>query len=156
MPLVYGVCLKYFKNKTTAQDAVMDIYELVSKKLKSHKVDNLKSWLYVVAKNHCMEKLRSTSNRRKKESVAVDMYSQEVFHPDDSVKETRLTQMEDCMKELSREQEACIQSFYYKSKSYQTIAAEQELEWNKVRSYIQNGRRKLKKCMDAKNKKRHV
>jgi DNA-directed RNA polymerase specialized sigma24 family protein len=56
--LVFGVCLKYLKERENAKDAVMSIYQELIKKLQTHNVDNFKSWLYVVAKNHCLMQLR--------------------------------------------------------------------------------------------------
>jgi hypothetical protein len=34
MELVYGVCMKYLGQPEAAQDAVMDIYELLNRKLR--------------------------------------------------------------------------------------------------------------------------
>jgi RNA polymerase sigma factor (sigma-70 family) len=56
--LVYGTCVKYLKDQEAAKDAVMDIYQQLPEKLKTHHVDNFKSWLYVVSKNHCLMQLR--------------------------------------------------------------------------------------------------
>ena len=53
MDLVYGVCLKYMKDSEKAKDCVMVIFEELVTKLKKHEVDNFKSWLYQLAKNHC-------------------------------------------------------------------------------------------------------
>jgi|GEM_PF-94254 len=150
LELLYGVCLKYLKDPALAQDAVMDVYVHVSEKLKTHEVDTFRPWLYVVAKNHCMEKLRKSSRRLSKEKVAFDMYTENVFHPDNGIKEDLLTKMESCMEKLNVEQKQCLSAFYYQSKSYKIIAEEQGIAWNKVRSNIQNGRLKLKNCMDSK------
>jgi len=89
MELLYGVCLKYLKNTTLAQDAVMDVYVHVSEKLKTHKVETFRPWLYVVTKNHCMEKLRKSTTRNPKEKVAFDMYTENIFHPDNGIKPIR-------------------------------------------------------------------
>lgn len=150
MELLYGVSLKYLKDTTKAQDAVMDVYEQVSKKLKTHKVDSFRPWLYVVAKNHCFDKLRKASRKLEKEKAAQDMYSTTVFHPDNVSKEALLVKMETCLEKLNKEQKNCVEAFYYKSLSYDLIAKEYGLSWNSVRSYIQNGRRKLKQCLDSK------
>lgn len=150
LELIFGVCLKYLKDKTTAQDAVMDIYELISKKLKTHEVESFKSWIYVVAKNHCFEKLRKQNRRIDKEKSAHDVYSKTIFHLDNVDKEVKLTKMEKCLEQLSAEQKVCIEAFYYKSMSYELIAKAEKLKWNTVRSHIQNGRRNLKKCIDNK------
>lgn len=147
MQLVYGVSLKYLKNQQDAQDAVMGIYELVSKKIMSHDVKAFRPWLYVVSKNYCFDQLRKKSNRFEKEKTAELMYSDDVFHPNDT-KETELSKLENCLERLDVEQMNCVKAFYYKQKSYQIISDEMEISWNRVRSLIQNGRRMLKNCMD--------
>lgn len=150
MELLYGVCLKYLKDTNKAQDAVMDVYEHVSKKLKTHQVEEFRPWLYVVTKNHCFDQLRKATKKLEKEKSAKDMYSTTVFHPDNVSKEAMLVKMENCIEKLNKEQKTCIEAFYYKSMSYELIAGEYGLSWNSVRSYIQNGRRKLKQCLDSK------
>ena len=150
MELLYGVCLKYLKNVNKAQDAVMDVYEHVSKKLKTHDVKAFRPWLYVVTKNHCMEKMRKQQRDMQKKKVAHDVYLETVYHPDDEDKEGRHKRMEICMDQLNEEQKACIEAFYYKSMTYEQIAETSSLKWSTVRSHIQNGRRNLKKCIDNK------
>ena len=145
--LIFGVCLKYLKNEEDAKDASTDIYEILHKKISNQNIENFKPWLYVVVKNHCFEKLRKRTKEKIKESEAGNMYSDEIFHPDIN-NELLYVKMEDCMKTLKQEQRLCIEGFYYKKESYQVIAQNQELSWNQVRSLIQNGRRKLKICME--------
>jgi RNA polymerase sigma factor (sigma-70 family) len=148
MDLLYGVCLKYFKEPDEAQDAVIHIFEELVTKVKKYDIDNFKGWLYQLAKNHCLMKLRS----RKSQPVNVDadlMHLQENMHLDDVMqKETNLIVMEHCIEQLPTEQKAAIQLFYLQEKCYKEIADITALDINKVRSFIQNGRRNLKICMD--------
>jgi len=152
MELLYGVCLKYLKNKDDAQDTIMDVYELVSKKLKTHEVEAFRPWLYVVTKNYCFDKLRKANKRIEKEKSAHNMYSDTIFHPDSEAKEAMLVKMEECIETLNKEQMTCVKAFYYQSMTYEQIAENYKLSWNTVRSSIQNGRRKLKICLDSKKK----
>lgn len=147
MQLVYGVCLKYLKNQDDAKDAVMSIYEIVSKKIITNEVKAFRPWLYVVSKNYCFDQLRKKSNRFEKEKDAEFMYSEDVFHPNDT-KETELSKLENCLESLENEQKKCVKAFYYNQKSYQLISEEMKISWNRVRSLIQNGRRMLKNCME--------
>jgi RNA polymerase sigma factor (sigma-70 family) len=148
MDLLYGVCLKYFKEPDEAQDAVIHIFEELVTKVKKYEIDNFKGWLYQLAKNHCLMKLRS----RKNQPVNVDtdlMHLQENMHLDDVMqKETSLIVMEHCIEQLPSEQKTAIQLFYLQEKCYKEIADTTALDINKVRSFIQNGRRNLKICMD--------
>ncbi len=148
MDLLYGVCLKYFKEPDEAQDAVIHIFEELVTKLKKYEIDNFRGWLYQLAKNHCLMKLRS----KKSQPVNVDtdlMHLQENMHLDDVMeKETNLIVMEHCIEQLPTEQKTAIQLFYLQEKCYKEIADTTALDINKVRSFIQNGRRNLKICMD--------
>ena len=149
--LVFGTCMKYLKNEADSHDAVMNIYQELVRKLHLHQVDTFKSWLYVVTKNHCLMQLR-----KDKKTVTVEfqpgvVQSEDFTHLDDILeKEKHLQALEGCIEGLNEEQKVSIRMFYLHDKCYNEIAAATGLEWNKVRSLIQNGRRNLKNCMDSK------
>ncbi len=150
MDLVYGVCLKYLKTPDDAQDAVMNVFEELITKLQKHEVENFKSWLYTLAKNHCLMRLRSDKKMPVAKMAEEIMQSGESGHLEDALsREESFLQMEDCLKQLSADQRKAVELFYLQGKCYNEIAAETGLEWNTVRSYIQNGRRNLKLCMES-------
>ena len=60
--LLLGVCMKYLKNEEAAKDAVQQIFLKVIAELKRYKVKYFKSWLYMIAKNHCLMQLRNKNN----------------------------------------------------------------------------------------------
>lgn len=149
MDLLYGVCLKYIKEPDDAKDCVINIFEELVIKLKKHDVENFKGWLYQLAKNHCLMRLRS----EKKMPVAkVDvslMQTEENVHLNGALeKEENFKQLEYCLSKLPEEQRKIIELFYLQGKCYNEIAELTTIEWNKVRSFIQNGRRNLKICME--------
>jgi len=149
MELVYGVCLKYFKEPERAKDSVMAIFEELVSKLKKHEVENFRAWLHQLAKNHCLMALRTPKNLKTVEFQADLMQSQENMHLNGILeKEENFRKLEDCLGSLAIEQQESIRLFYLDGKSYNEVAAQTGLEWNKVRSLIQNGRRNLKICME--------
>jgi RNA polymerase sigma-70 factor (ECF subfamily) len=149
MDLVYGVCLKYLKHPENAQDSVIMIFEELVTKLLKHEVDNFRPWLYTLAKNHCLMRLRS---EKKQTIVNYDvelMQSEETVHLNGELeKEENFRKLDDCLGQLPGEQKQVIELFYLNGKCYNEITELTGLEWNKVRSYIQNGRRNLKNCME--------
>jgi RNA polymerase sigma-70 factor (ECF subfamily) len=149
MELVYGVCLKYLKEEEDAKDAVLNIYEELVTKLMKYEVIHFKAWLYQLAKNHCLMSLRKSRQFTK---AAVDisiMQNEDVVHLNGVMeKEEHLNQMYVCLNQLIPEQKLTVELFYLQGKCYNEITAITGIEWNKVRSYIQNGRRNLKLCMD--------
>ena len=66
--LVYGVCLKYLKNREDSQDAVMQIFEVLIKEVPKHEIRVFKSWLHGITRNFCLMQLRSASNKKSKGS----------------------------------------------------------------------------------------
>lgn len=149
MDLLYGVCLKYLKQPESAKDAVMQIFEELVAKLPKHEVDNFKSWLYTLAKNYCLMQLRTPKNLKTTEFNADSMQLEEEMHLNGvQVKEENLQKLERCLQTLSTEQKVAVELFYLQNKCYKEIAEATGIEWNKVRSFIQNGRRNLKICME--------
>lgn len=149
MELVYGVCLKYFKDAEQAKDAVMQIFEELVTKLRRHEVENFKAWLHQVAKNHCLMQLRTPRNLKTVEFKTELVQSEENLHLNGILeKEENYQKLEHCIGTLAEEQHLAIRLFYLEGKSYHEIAASTGKEWNQVRSLIQNGRRNLKICME--------
>ncbi len=151
MDLVYGVCLKYLPDAETAKDAVMQIFEELVVKLKKHEVDNFRGWLHQVAKNHCLMQLRTPKNLKTVEFKTELMQSGETVHLNGVLeKEENFKRLELCIGELTKEQQTAIRLFYLEEKCYNEIVEITGQEWNQVRSFIQNGRRNLKICMEKK------
>jgi len=152
MDLVFGVCLKYFKDADRCKDAVMDIFEELNTKLKIHEVDNFKGWLHTVTRNYCLMQLRSPRNLKTSELNINFMQSAEPSHLSNEVfeKEKSFKQLEACIEILPDDQKTAIELFYLQKKCYNEIAEITGFEWNKVRSFIQNGKRNLKLCIEEK------
>ena len=152
MELVYGVCLKYLKEPEPAQDAVMQIFEELVSKLKKHEVENFRGWLHQVAKNHCLMQLRTPKNLKTVSLPPLLMQNEEDVHLNGVMeKEENFQKLEKCIASLSDEQRTMIKLFYLEGRCYNQIVEITGLEWNHVRSSIQNGRRNLKLCMEKKS-----
>ena len=158
MQLIYGVCLKYLKDEEPAKDAVMAIFEELVTKVKQHEVKQFRSWLYVLARNYCLMQLRSD---KKMETIGLDDFMEfnPVLHPEDNNKEEALTALEKCMDKLMPAQKQSVDLFYLKEKCYKEVADLTGFSLNEVKSYIQNGKRNLKFCLERSNgyqKRRHI
>lgn len=149
MHLVYGVCLNYLKDEEASKDAVMQIFEELVVKLKVYEVQNFKSWLHVLTRNHCLMAMRRMS---KNNTVSIDdvfVENDDFVHLDiEDTKEKQLTVMEKCMETLPDEQRISVDLFYLQEKCYKDVAEITGFEMVKVKSYIQNGKRNLKNCIE--------
>lgn len=154
MHLVYGVCLKYLQDRESAQDATMQIFEKLIIEIPKREIENFKPWLHVLTKNHCLMILRSEKSRiSREENIARGSSffmenSVELHHNNEQVLNNDLETLKKCMDQLKAGQQECIKLFYLEEKCYQEIAECTGFELNKVKSYIQNGKRNLKICME--------
>ncbi len=146
--LVFGTCLKYLKDRDESKDAVMQIFEKLNQTLHQHEVLNFKSWLYVSARNHCLMQLRSRKGKFKEITPKL-MESNYVLHLENEPEmEENLSKLERCIEELGLEQQQCVKMFYLQEKCYKDVATETGFELGQVKSFIQNGKRNLKLCME--------
>jgi RNA polymerase sigma factor (sigma-70 family) len=147
--LVYGTCIKYLGDQEAAKDAVMNIYQELIEKVKLHSIDNFKSWLYVVTKNHCLMQIRKNKKLATSDFDSQIMQSEDFSHLENVFeKERQLDKLSGCMEKLNEEQRQTVRLFYLENKCYNEITAITGFDWNKVRSLVQNGRRNLKNCME--------
>ncbi|MBN2776270.1 MAG: sigma-70 family RNA polymerase sigma factor [Bacteroidales bacterium] len=152
----YAVCLKYHKNSEKAREATLEIFEELIDKLLVHEVQNFKSWLHTVARNHCLLSFRS----KKYESQFIDNYKKyqndfmeqdKILYPDYITKEENYKELEKCINQLKDEQRNCIVLFYLQNKSYVEVAEITGYTMKEVKSFLQNGKRNLKILMSEKN-----
>jgi RNA polymerase sigma factor (sigma-70 family) len=143
--LLLGVCMKYLKNEEDAKDCVQQIFFKVISELHKYKVEYFKSWVYMIAKNHCLMKLRD------KGKIPVELNEQAINAPDETEaklslaeKDVLLHKMMNAIKNLNTEQQQCVSLFYLQKKSYQEISAITGFPVMKVKSHIQNGKRNLR------------
>ena len=150
--LLLGVSMKYLRNEEEAKDSVQQIFLKVIQELQKYKVEFFKSWLYMVAKNHCLMKIREKQGKLTAEisekltaTAQEDTDRQELEQNDQT-----LNLMESALKELSPEQRQCVTLFYLQKKSYHEVSEATGYTMLQVKSYIQNGKRNLKILIEKK------
>jgi RNA polymerase sigma-70 factor (ECF subfamily) len=149
--LLLGTCMKYLKDEDEAKDAVQQVFLKAITELHKYKVEYFKSWIYMVARNYCLMKLRD-----KNVVISVDEQTQLQSQEDDKLelidKNKTLDAMDSSLSELNEEQRECVSMFYLQKKSYQEIVAKTGFTMMQVKSHIQNGKRNLKILVEKKMK----
>jgi RNA polymerase sigma factor (sigma-70 family) len=150
--LLLGVCMKYLKNEEEAKDSVQQVFLKVIQELHKYRVEFFKSWLYMVAKNHCLMKLREKQGK-----FTVEMTDRHTVQQDSETdlqelwqNDNKLDLMEAALKELNPEQQQCVTLFFLQKKSYQEVSEITGYSMLQVKSYIQNGKRNLKILIERK------
>lgn len=149
--LLLGVCMKYLKDEEQARDSVQQIFLKAITELHKYRVEYFKSWIYMVAKNHCLMQLR---DRPGKNTVEVkDNIPAEAIEGDKErliSNERTYEYMSEALKELNADQQLCVTLFYMEKKSYQQIAEQTGYNMMQVKSHIQNGKRNMRILIEKK------
>ena len=159
MEMVFAIAMKYFKDEEQAKDTVMTLFEELIPKLRVHEIDNFKAWLGMVARNYCLMELRKKTvevsnfelhNPDEEQNISNNFMEINTFehHTDSLDLEQNLTKLEDCLKTLNQEQKQSVELFFMQEKTYQEVSQLTGFEVNKVKSYLQNGKRNLKICLE--------
>jgi RNA polymerase sigma-70 factor (ECF subfamily) len=157
--LLYGLCFKYLRDEAKAEDAVIDIFEILMEKLREVEVTYFKSWLYIVARNHVLLLIRR-SNRQIEYSLD-EMTEKnpdgfmEIADEDTLNTETDSIQIDDSLvqeaiQSLKPAQQVCIECFFIRGMSYQQTAEHTGFDIKEVKSHLQNGKRNLKIYLESK------
>lgn len=151
MPLVYGVALKYLKRPEDAQDAVMQLFEELIVKVKETEIQSFKAWLYTCIRNNCLMEIRK---RNKNLSVSLDDSFMEFcddFHLTIAGEnEEREKALQDCIEALPEKQRISVNYFFLQELSYKEVEERTGFSLKNVKSFIQNGKRNLKLCLEHK------
>lgn len=158
LPMVYGVCLKYLKDIEKTKDAVMNIYEMLTLRISFYEVRSFKPWLYQVVKNHCIQQLKEKKDKFSLEYNSDIMESDPILsllseeenseNNENSENSEKLLKLENCIEKLPETQKNSIKNFFFSKKSYAEISENTGFELRSIKSFIQNGKRNLKICLE--------
>lgn len=155
--LVFGVCMKYLKQVADAQDATQQVFEKAYSEINKYEVSYFKSWIYSIAKNHCLMQLRSKGHQ----TVYLETIPEELSNDDsnqyttaekESFMDEQTEFLSNAISLLNEEQRTCIELFYLKKMSYKEIEEKTGYTFQQVKSYIQNGKRNLKISLEQQQK----
>lgn len=161
--LLLGVCMKYLKDGDEAKDAVQQIFVKIITEIPKYKVAYFKSWIYTIARNYCLMKLRDQQGGRIPAALTENVLASNPYPYDYDTdpgknphleKDRLLDFMTQALEELGKEQKLCVTLFYLEKRSYQEIVDKTGFTLMQVKSHIQNGKRNLKLLMEKKAKEK--
>lgn len=150
--LVFFVCMKYLKNEEESKDAVMEIFNKLLSEKQKKEIKNFKNWLFVITRNYCFYQIKKRNRQYELDS---EIKKNKTFFMENvefdtliNSKQNKNDLLNEALKKLPADQKACIQLFYYQNKTYQDISEITGFDLKKVKSCIQNGKRRLKNLLE--------
>jgi len=153
--LVFGVCMKYLRNATDAQDATQHVFEKALGEVGKYEIPFFKSWIYSVAKNHCLMQIRSKNSKpgttdELPEETSTELLTDQELKMKELLMEEQSHQLKAALHELNPEQRICVDMFYLEKLSYHEIETKTGFSFAQVKSHIQNGKRNLRIILEKK------
>ncbi len=156
--IVLGICLKYLNNRTSAEDALMEVFEELIISLKGAEIRQFKPWLGTVTRNYLHRRHRVEN---KHQVVSFEDYlqndddnfmelSEDMTLINEKVEvEQKEQDLRSAIQELKGEQGDCIRLFFLEGCSYTEVCERTGFTFKRVKSYIQNGKRNLKNKLEG-------
>ena len=142
---IFGLCLSYLKNRHDSEDALMEIFESLGKKLLNYNIEHFESWLYFVSRNYCLKKFQKKLRFKEEDISQISgEFFMEFEEEKDHITERKLEVLSDAMDQLKEHQKKCVVLFYLENKSYKEIETLTPYSMKDIKSFIQNGKRNLK------------
>jgi RNA polymerase sigma-70 factor (ECF subfamily) len=149
--LVYGACRKYITNAEDCKDLTMDVFETALRKLPHQNIKSFNHWIYTVTRNTCIDKIRQTEKKittaknwkKMKESEAAVMENEALLRLSTENNITTTHLLEVGLAQLSPPQRKCVALFFLEKQSYKQIEMQTGFNAKQVKSYLQNGKRRL-------------
>ncbi|WP_299227196.1 RNA polymerase sigma factor [uncultured Psychroserpens sp.] len=144
---LYGVILKVTINEEIAQDALQETFVKVWKNAKKYdsKKAKLFTWLYRIAKNTAIDKLRSFNNRFEKE-VQIDNSNVYIL-PTGSLNQDVLD-LKSHVARLDEKYQIVLKALFFEGMTQQEASEELDIPLGTIKSRLKIGLRELKKVYD--------
>ena len=144
---LYGVILKVTKNEEIAEDALQETFIKVWKNAKKYDASKAKlfTWLYRIARNTAIDKLRSFNNRFHKE-VQIDNSNVYILPSINFNQE--VMDIKEHVSRLEEKYQIVLNALFFKGMTQQEASDELEIPLGTVKSRLKIGLRELKKVYD--------
>lgn len=141
---LYGVILKITKNEELAQDALQESFVKIWKNAKKYdsKKAKLFTWLYRIARNTAIDKLRSHKNRFDKE-VQIDKSNVYIL-PASSLNQD-VIDIKEHVGRLDEKYQIVLNALFFEGMTQQEASDELDIPLGTIKSRLKIGLRELKK-----------
>lgn len=152
--LAFGVAFKYFREREEAEDMVSHVFALLIEKLPGKEVFSFKQYLYGTVRNECLARTRQLKkeHERQHEWALTENSDESFMEIENMVHLSHDMPLEEVVEvaigQLGEEQQICVRHFFFEGKSYKEIAIQTGFTLKNVKSYLQNGKRNLKKILE--------
>ncbi|MCX7550756.1 RNA polymerase sigma factor [Xanthomarina sp. F2636L] len=141
---LYGVILKVLNDEDLAQDALQETFIKIWKNAKSYNVKKAKlfTWLYRIAYNTAIDKVRSQTNKTNKE---VQIEASNVYKLTSESLNQDVMDIKTHLKSIDEKYQIVINALFFEGMTQQEASDELDIPLGTIKSRLKIGLRELKK-----------
>jgi len=147
---IFGLCWRFVKDSQVSEDLAQEAFEKAYRNINSFKGEAFAGWLFAIARNLCLNYLKSRGQRREVSDIGL----QEIVESHQSDLELSL-EVESVLNLLPLHQRALVKLFFIDGYTYEEIAKKTGFNEHEVKTHLQNGKRNFRNYWKAGKRKRH-
>lgn len=133
----YFLALRILHDDEASKDVVADAFELVLRRTKQEKVDNISAYLMTSVRNVCLDYIRKQNVRSHYVQASVQATEQLIHNPDQwDVREERIQAIMGSLDELTPRTRQILKLCYVERKKYREVAVELQISESAVKKHI--------------------
>ncbi|NUO00994.1 MAG: sigma-70 family RNA polymerase sigma factor [Saprospiraceae bacterium] len=143
---VFLICKQYLNDREESREMVMRIFSKLLEILPGLEIRIFRNWLPVVVQRECLNHLRKQGRYVPLKEAQVPIPEEEPeIYPATEELPIGESEIKAALAQLDEAQRVCLNLFFFKKMSYRQVSGQTGFPLNEVKSYLQNGKRQLKK-----------
>jgi len=142
---VFLICKQYLGEREDSRDMVMRIFSKLLEILPGTQIYQFRNWLPVVVQNECLNHLRKQGRYVPLPELEALLWPEETEEFPATEMPIGESEIVAALAQLDEAQRVCLNLFFFKKMSYRQVSGQTGFPLNEVKSYLQNGKRQLKK-----------
>lgn len=148
---LFGVCLRILRDRTEAEEALQEIYVKVWRRADRYVQGGYSpiSWLVAVARNHCLDQLRSRKPQSEDLDQALDI-ADSGPNPEQAAAESgERARIDGCLGQLEANRADAVRGAYLDGFTYEELAERHNVPLNTMRTWLRRSLLRLRECLSA-------
>lgn len=148
---LFGVCLRILPQRGDAEDVLQEVFTTIWHKASQYDAARASpiTWLAMLARNRCIDKLRAGGNER---TAPIDLADDVVDQSPSTLAAAETSddkrRLDACMSQLEVQRRKLIRVAFFEGITYEELAARCGSPLGTVKSWIRRGLAQLKTCLE--------
>ena len=147
---LFGICYRVLNDRAEAEEALQEVFVRIWTKADRFAASDLSpiSWLAAIARNHCIDRLRSRKAPARDIDEAHDLADDGPSPERSAELASEGRRIDACMEELDADRAVAVRRAYVLGDSYEELAGRFGVPVNTMRTWLRRSLLRLKECLE--------